>query len=220
MKNNLIETIKSNGSNYIVTEEAIFDQIAQEVASNTRKDGLWTKALSESSMDEDSAKALYIKFRAEQIRNEVDQLLSKLKTEEQHSFNQALAEAKKDRELAAEELYKAKQITTELNALKLKNETQNSLIDKKIDEQKIEHKRQIENLNFKLLNLEHTLGSQKSHIEKIEKEGIIKTNAIVLLVISIFAMTYYIIHLKNEKYISEVASERSTSNSHTSQTKK
>lgn len=220
MKNDLIEKIKNSGSNYIVTEEAIFDQIAQEVASNTRKDGLWTKALSESSMDEDSAKALYIKFRAEQIKNEADEILLKLKIEEQQALNQALAEAKNDRELAAEELLKAKQITTELNALKLKNETQNILIDKKIDEQKIEHKRQIENLNFKLLNLEHTLNSQKTHIEKIEKEGIFKTNAIVLLVITIFAMAYYISYLKSDKYTSQVASEQSTLKNLTMQPKK
>ena len=83
MQISLLEKIREVGSSFTFTEEDLFDQVAGEVANNSRKDGLWTKSLSESSMNEDRAKALYIKLRVDQLHDEVLDLLRKLRNEEQ-----------------------------------------------------------------------------------------------------------------------------------------
>ena len=50
-------------------EEKIYSTIAKEIESNKLKKGLWTKAFSESEGDEKKTKALYIKYRFDQIQD-------------------------------------------------------------------------------------------------------------------------------------------------------
>ncbi|SVC32335.1 uncharacterized protein METZ01_LOCUS285189, partial [marine metagenome] len=59
-----------------MNEEEIYELISEEIESNSTKKGLWTKAFSESEGDEQKAKALYIKYRFDQIKQtqpQVDQ---------------------------------------------------------------------------------------------------------------------------------------------------
>ncbi|MBN1513417.1 MAG: DUF4190 domain-containing protein [Phycisphaerae bacterium] len=55
------------------TEEDLFAMAMAEVKSNSRRTGLWAKALSESLGDERKAEALYIRYRAAQLTQERDQ---------------------------------------------------------------------------------------------------------------------------------------------------
>lgn len=55
------------------TEESLFEQIAQELASGHVKQGLWTKALADSDWDEAQAKSRYVKMRHEQMLSDFRQ---------------------------------------------------------------------------------------------------------------------------------------------------
>ena len=52
-----------------MNEEEIYELIAEEIESNSTKKGLWTKAFSVSEGDEQKTKALYIKYRFDQIKD-------------------------------------------------------------------------------------------------------------------------------------------------------
>lgn len=57
----------SESESYL-NEEEIYELISEEIESSSTKKGLWTKAFSESEGDEQKAKALYIKYRFDQIK--------------------------------------------------------------------------------------------------------------------------------------------------------
>jgi hypothetical protein len=63
--------LRERGSTPNPTDEALYEFIAAELASSAVKQGLWTKALSDSDWDEAKAKALYVKMRFAQLRNEL-----------------------------------------------------------------------------------------------------------------------------------------------------
>ena len=59
-----------------MNEEEIYELISEEIESSSSKKGLWTKAFSESEGDEQKTRALYIKYRFDQIKQtqpQVDQ---------------------------------------------------------------------------------------------------------------------------------------------------
>jgi len=55
-----------------LAEEKIYEKVYEEVASGTKREGLWFKALSESGGEETKAKALYVKLR---VRSLIDELI-------------------------------------------------------------------------------------------------------------------------------------------------
>lgn len=55
-----------------LVEEKIYEQVFREIESGLRRDGLWAKALQESRGNEQEAKALYIKFRVQSIKDEAE----------------------------------------------------------------------------------------------------------------------------------------------------
>ena len=59
-----------------MNEEEIYELISEEIERKSTKKGIWTKAFSESLGDEQKTKALYIKYRFDQIKQtqpQVDQ---------------------------------------------------------------------------------------------------------------------------------------------------
>lgn len=68
-----------------LVEEKIYEQVLREIESGLRRDGLWAKALQESRGNEQEAKALYIKFRVQSIKDEAEiaQTLSNAQEEKQ-----------------------------------------------------------------------------------------------------------------------------------------
>ena len=67
-------------------EEQLYEQVVQEISQGQKRDGLWAKALSNSDGIEDKAKALYIKYRVQSIKDE-------------NELSHALEEARKQRAL-------------------------------------------------------------------------------------------------------------------------
>ena len=55
-----------------LTEEMIYAQVLEEIQNGIRRDGLWAKALAESNMDENSAKARYLLLRVQSIKDEIE----------------------------------------------------------------------------------------------------------------------------------------------------
>mgnify|MGYP000048850965 CR=1 FL=1 len=53
-----------------MNEEGIYELISEEIDNGNTKDGLWTKAFSKSEGDKNKTKALYIKYRFDQIKQE------------------------------------------------------------------------------------------------------------------------------------------------------
>lgn len=68
---NILAFLKERGSTPNQGDEAIYEFIAVELANSSVKQGLWTKALSDSDWDEAKAKAHYVKMRFSQLRNEL-----------------------------------------------------------------------------------------------------------------------------------------------------
>ena len=63
--------LREHGSPPSPADELLYEFVAVELSNSMLKQGLWTKALSDSDWDEPKAKALYVKMRIGQIRNEL-----------------------------------------------------------------------------------------------------------------------------------------------------
>ena len=55
-----------------LAEEFLYSKVADEVANNVIRQGLWAKAISESHGNEEAAKASYIKLRVEMLKAEAE----------------------------------------------------------------------------------------------------------------------------------------------------
>ena len=55
-----------------LVEERIYEQVLREIESGIRRDGLWAKALQKSRGNEQEAKALYIEYRVQSIKDEAE----------------------------------------------------------------------------------------------------------------------------------------------------
>ena len=53
------------------TEEQLYALVAAELGSSMIRQGLWTKALTDSDWNESRAKALYVRMRVPQLRDEL-----------------------------------------------------------------------------------------------------------------------------------------------------
>ncbi len=189
MESTLIQKIQEVGSSFRFTEEDLFNQVAREVAKNARKDGLWTKALSESGMNEERAKALYIKLRVEQLHDEAYQLIEKLKIQEHQEMLHLLEEARRDRKIAAEEMEKANQLKIESDALKSQNTIE---LQKKANE----FEKRLEAVNSKLNTAEYKNQSLEREYKVLldthrdTQSSLFNARTIVVLLI-IFIVSYF-----------------------------
>lgn len=66
----LFDDIRAHGASYRLTEEALYAETLREIEAGIRRDGLWAKALVESSGNETAARAIYIKLRVRSLRDE------------------------------------------------------------------------------------------------------------------------------------------------------
>lgn len=55
-----------------IADEVLYEQVVVELAAGERRLGLWAKALSDSLGDEQKAKGLYIRYRVQSIRDEIE----------------------------------------------------------------------------------------------------------------------------------------------------
>ena len=61
------------------TDELLYEFVASELSNSVVKQGLWTKALSDSDWNESIAKASYVRMRIMQLRDEVKAENARLK---------------------------------------------------------------------------------------------------------------------------------------------
>ena len=86
-----IDTIRSKGSMSKITieEESIYEQVAEELASNIKKEGLWLKAIEQSEGDEKKTQSYYIKYRVESIKKELQIKRNELAEQKQQQLSEA-----------------------------------------------------------------------------------------------------------------------------------
>lgn len=85
-----IDTIRSKGSIPItIEEESIYEQVAEELASDIKKEGLWLKAIEQSEGDEKKTQSYYIKYRVESIKKELQIKRNELAEQKQQQLSEA-----------------------------------------------------------------------------------------------------------------------------------
>lgn len=67
----LLDDIKAQGASARITEEALYAEVLREIEQGIRRDGLWAKALAQSKMKDDEARARYIELRVQSLRDEI-----------------------------------------------------------------------------------------------------------------------------------------------------
>lgn len=55
-----------------LAEEALYSQVAEEIATGIRREGLWAKAIADSDGSAERARALYIRFRVQSLFDEAE----------------------------------------------------------------------------------------------------------------------------------------------------
>ncbi len=93
------KTVEVETQNYKVSkdEEAIYNEVAEELSNDIRKEGFWLKAIQNTDGNESKALALYIKYRSEAIKAERQKVIEvqKLKKEKKEKRKKDIEEAKK-----------------------------------------------------------------------------------------------------------------------------
>lgn len=54
-----------------LAEEELYAMVLKEIEGGIRRDGVWAKALTDAGFDERSAKALYMKYRIQSLKDEM-----------------------------------------------------------------------------------------------------------------------------------------------------
>jgi hypothetical protein len=70
----LFESIKKRSAAGRIIEEQLYEQVVNELASGQLRNGLWAKAIANSNGQDEMAKALYIQYRAQSLRDEYELL--------------------------------------------------------------------------------------------------------------------------------------------------
>jgi len=68
----LFKRIRRGSAATRLLEEMLYKQVAQELRQGIRRDGLWAMAIANSSGVEEEARALYIRYRVQSIKDELE----------------------------------------------------------------------------------------------------------------------------------------------------
>ena len=68
----MFEKFKTNQAISRLTEEKIYEQVAEEIQNGIRRNGLWAKAIAEAELNDEKAKAIYIKLRVQSVIDELN----------------------------------------------------------------------------------------------------------------------------------------------------
>lgn len=55
-----------------LVEERLYEQVVRELSEGQRRDGLWAKAIADCDGSEERSKALYIKYRVQSLKDELE----------------------------------------------------------------------------------------------------------------------------------------------------
>ncbi|MFI8744202.1 hypothetical protein ACIGKL_03465 [Pseudomonas sp. NPDC077186] len=81
-----LNKIKNDAISSRLLDEQIYAQVLSEIENGQRRNGLWAKALAHSDGSNEKAKSLYIKYRADSIRDEIA-LAAKYKETEKDKYH-------------------------------------------------------------------------------------------------------------------------------------
>ena len=103
----LFESLRKRSAAARIIEEQLYEQVVNELASGKRRNGLWAKAIASSNGQDEKAKALYIQYRVQSLKDEYELLHEESEVKES-SGNTAPIDAKevnlpKDSDVAPEE---------------------------------------------------------------------------------------------------------------------
>lgn len=101
----LLEDIRSAGANSRLTEEILYAEAVREIHSGLIRDGLWAKALAESKMKPEEAKARYIKLRVRSLEDEARTSITKLKRSATEAARREAANQDVQRKIRSTEHY-------------------------------------------------------------------------------------------------------------------
>jgi hypothetical protein len=68
----MFKKLKRASAAHRLLEEQLYKQVVQELAQGQRRDGLWGKALANSNGSKEKAEALYIQYRVQSIKDEIE----------------------------------------------------------------------------------------------------------------------------------------------------
>jgi hypothetical protein len=100
----IYETIRNRGIYLHPTEEDLFAEAHREISKGVKSDGIWARALAESDMDIDKARAAYIRLRVQSLKIETSNYISELG----RIAADEISNMKANLELSKEEFYKMK----------------------------------------------------------------------------------------------------------------
>jgi hypothetical protein len=74
----IFEKFKTKQSVSRLAEEMLYAQVAEEIQNGIKRNGLWAKAIADAELNEDKAKAIYIKLRVQSLIDEYNIKESKI----------------------------------------------------------------------------------------------------------------------------------------------
>jgi hypothetical protein len=86
----IVEDIRLRGATFRITEESLYAEALREMEAGLRRDGLWAKALVESSTSQTDARTCYLKLRVQSLRDEIDLVQEQTKQERRKQQAQAM----------------------------------------------------------------------------------------------------------------------------------
>jgi hypothetical protein len=69
---NIFDKLKIQNAATRLIEEKLYETVVDDLQNGLRKNGLWAKAFAKSYGDESKAKALYISYRVQSIKDEIN----------------------------------------------------------------------------------------------------------------------------------------------------
>ena len=136
----LFDKFKTSTAIDRLSEEKLYEQVAQELKAGKKREGIWVKAMAKSGGDLNKAESMYIELRVQAIRDEYEIEKERIKLHKRHKSEQ-LKQKELNKKKKEYELENVKQITFYLlheKGYNLKRDETNEtfiVIDKKIEKE-------------------------------------------------------------------------------------
>ena len=79
-----------------LAEEMLYAEAMREIEQGLRRDGLWGKAIADSEGDDKKAKGLYLKYRVQALKDELERERQKAYEQQQFAEEQRIEKKEKD----------------------------------------------------------------------------------------------------------------------------
>ena len=103
----MFDKLRRNSAAKRLIEEQLYEKVVVELSNGEKRDGLWAKALVDSKGADEKAKALYIQYRVQSIKDEIE-ISEAVAEEEDYQRKNATVIARQKRISSAEALLRSK----------------------------------------------------------------------------------------------------------------